>query len=199
MEGFGAMMGPSIPDVQSMSDFEAGLLALRVIGEMYPGITFGQLPALAAQSKGSGFMGRSWLERQFSNVAGGAGTVVSGIGGVVKDTLSVTGGVAGDAIRLLTSKQVVNAASMAGAAYATDGASLSVSDIMSKVFGGGSSSAGSSVTDFFATLGANLKALMGSSGSSPVQAGMFSSTNLPWLIGGGFVLAFVFGKRGKRK
>lgn len=190
------MSGPSDSsgiDIQSLSNFEAGVAMLGVIHRLYPGITFGQLPEIAGRARayGGDTMGRSWLARQVSTVSHAVGDLKDGIGDVVKSTFDTAAGAGGDVVRLLTDKKVVDGASSAYDTFASSGGVLGVygGSSLSNFLGGGSdsNSAGSSLMEWITHLGSNAK--------NQASLGGMPMTVWPWAIAGGAVLFLVFGKK----
>jgi len=133
-------------DFARVSNFEAGLAFLGVLGRMRPGLTFG---SLAAEMDGisSGRMS-GWL----TDMTRAVGNLKDGIGDVLKDTTSLVGGSAGSAVRLITDENVIDGASRLGTAYATNGGSEGVKSLL----GGGGGSV-QSVIDFISSLGSSAK------------------------------------------
>lgn len=193
------MRGPSDIQIEDLSNFEAGIAFLVMLDQLAPGITFGDLPKLAAGETLSGFN----IFRATSNlvkgvgsgvadaagtVAKGIGTVKDGVGDVLRDTFTTVGKGAGDAIRLVTDEKVVDGASRIGTAYATSGGSEGVRNL----FGG--SDTGESILQFISNLGSSFK---GASSAPVSEASMFGGTkNLPWVIAGGAVLVLLFARPG---
>jgi hypothetical protein len=140
------MQGPKSQGIQSLSNFEAGIATMGVIAREYPGITWGQLLALSGHGQMSGW---------FTDFKRGVGSLRDGIGDILRDTVSMVGGVAGSGIRLVTDQEVLSGLSQAAAAYATGGASAAAGSL-----GGGTDSAGvgGSIVDFLSALGLSSKA-----------------------------------------
>jgi len=166
------MQGPRRPgagafDISKMSNFEAGVATLVLINDVYPGARFSDLPNIAARVSAEPLAG--W----WTSLKSGLGDIKDGIGDVLKDTFSTVGGGAGDAIRLASDPKVIDAASRAGSAYATGGASEGARSMGDKIF------------DFISTLGSSAK--------SATDPGVGDTTKsiLPWALAGGAVLLLV--------
>ncbi len=186
-----SMSGPMDFDYNKMSDFEAGLGALALIGQLYPGITFGQLPDLALKRPVA--MG-GWLTDLTKGVTSAVGNVKDGIGDVLKDTFTTVGGAGGDVVRLATDKNVLQGASAIGGAYLTGGASAALDGIL----GNGGAGSGDALTTFLSALGLNFKSLANQ--TAPTNAPAIGGTNvLPWVAAGGAVLLVVLLTRGGRR
>jgi hypothetical protein len=108
-------------DPTKMNDFEAGLHMLKVVSELYPGITKYDLiqPEI---------MGNVWT---FAKRA--IGDVKDGIGDVISDSMGLFGRHSGDMIRLATDEQVIDGVSRAASAYATGGQSEALSSFFQNV------------------------------------------------------------------
>lgn len=176
------MAGPnSLPDLSRMSNFEAGIATLVSLAKVYPGIRFRDIPSLLEPERMSGW----WTDLKHT-----VGDVKDGIGDVLKDTYSAVGKDAGDALRLVTDKKVIDGASRIGTAYATDGGSEGVRNL----FGGdGSGSPVDALMNFISNLGSSAK-------SQNKQAASVGNMNLPggllpWLLGGGAVLVLLARRR----
>lgn len=165
------MRGPGEIDIASLSNFEAGIAALSLIGRAIPGITFGDL----VRMNQDGRMGDLWT---FTKRVGSA------IGDTVSNVVDKVGSVAGSAVRLITDEKVIDGASRIGQAYATSGGSEGVRSM----FGGGAE--GNQVVDFISQIGEFFKGVSGPGGQTQVaSAGTANVT--PWLLGGGLALVLV--------
>ncbi len=179
------MRGPARAlDVRTLSNFEAGIAALSLIGRMVPGLTFGQMAAMVDRPQG---MAGWW-----SDLKSAAGDVKDGLGDVLKDTAGFIGETVGSSVRLVTDEKVVDGASRIGAAYATSGGSEGVRAML------GGSSTGNETVDgllnFISSLGENFKA------KADVQAASANTSlaGVPvwvWGIGGVAVLWSLLGSR----
>lgn len=187
MSGPGAEM-----DVGSLSNFEAGIAFLALLDQVMPGVKMGDLPRLAAEAERmAGFDFWRGTKNVFGDIGSGVKNLVSGTGDVLKDTFSTVGDWTGDAIRLAADEKVIDAASRYGSAYATQGGSEGVRSL----FGGGDAGdMAEKVLGFISNLGASFK----QNAAAPNQAGMFNAQTLPWILGGGVVLALLFGRGGRR-
>ena len=179
------MRGPSRGlDVRTLSNFEAGIAALSLIGRIVPGLTFGQMAAMVDRPDTM----RGW----WTDLKGAAGDVKDGIGDVLKSTANFVGGSVGDSVRLVASESVIDGASRLGAAYATGGGSEGVRTML-----GGSNSGNSTVDsliNFVSSLGENIKA------KADVQAASAGTSlaGVPvwvWGIGGVLVVWSLVGSR----
>ncbi len=177
------MSGPMDFDYNKMSDFEAGLGALALIGTLYPGVKFGDLPALAAKRPIA--MG-GWLTDLTKGVTSAVGNIKDGVGDVLKDTVSAVGGVGGDVVRLATDKNVLQGASAIGGAYLTGGASAALDGVL-----GSSGPSGNAITDFLTTLGLNFKSLANQVAPGTASPNPSGANVLPWVAAGGAVLLVV--------
>lgn len=165
------MRGPGEIDIASLSNFEAGIAALSLVGRALPGLTFGDL----ARMNDGRMSGSLW---------DGLKSVGSAIGDTVSNIVDKAGSVMGSAVRLVTDEKVIDGASRLGQAYATSGGSEGVRSM----FGGGAE--GNQVVDFVSQIGEFFKGVTGSSGQTQVaSAGAANVT--PWLLGGGLALVLV--------
>lgn len=108
-----------------LKDQEAGVQFLYQLAKQYPGITWGDLFRAAQTGADKPTVTMGWnplknLGRKMKNL-----TV---------DVINFTGDKAGDAIRLLTDKEVVSGLSQYGAAYATGGASMGAQGMFEGLF-----------------------------------------------------------------
>lgn len=168
-------------DLDSMSNFEAGIAVLVALDKVYPGIRWRDLPALAGRPE---IMGGWWTDLKKS-----VGDVKDGIGDVLKDTFDYVGEAGGATVRLATDEKVIDGASRIGTAYATNGGSEGIRQLFGG--GGGSGSPADAILSFLSGLGEKAK-------SANVQAaGMtgMSPAILPWAIGGGLLLVLLMGRR----
>lgn len=179
------MRGPSgALDVRALSNFEAGVAALSLIGRIVPGLTFGQMAAMVDRPE---TMGDLW---SFTKRA--VSTVSDGIGDVLKSTASYVGDSVGSAVRLVTDEKVIDGASRLGQAYATGGGSEGVRTML------GGSNTGNTTVDslinFVSSLGENFKA------KADVQAASAGTSlaGVPvwvWGVGGVLVVWSLVGSR----
>jgi len=103
-------------NIKELDDVGAGLVFLRIVAQMYPGITWGQLMAM---KNNKNTMGRSLWDK-FKNFTG---DLYDGGAQLIGDVVGGTGDILGSAVRLVTDEEVANGLSRAGAAYATGGSS----------------------------------------------------------------------------
>lgn len=202
------MRGPQDIDIRNLSNYEAGLAMLGLIHRLYPGITFGQLPALAAQGRtyGDGAMGWSITgalrsvgdtlspTKIYNGIADKVGDVKDGVGDVLKSTFDSSGSAGGDVVRLFTDKKVIDGANSSYASFTQSGGIFGAvgGSGLSNFLGGedGSSQSGaSSFMEWISHLGSSAKNQAGVAG---LPGGVW-----PWAIAGGAVLFFVFGKKDK--
>jgi len=176
------MAGPGDIDLSNVSNFEAGIATLALINKLYPGVKWGDLPTLAAMAPGNSM--RGWL----TDIGKTIGNIKDGVGDVLKDTFTTVGGGLGDATRLVTSAPVMEAASRAGAAYATGGGSEAARGVLGQMFGSSGDAADAQISqlmDFISGLGSTAK---GSAGGAATGGGV---NILPWALGGVAVLGIV--------
>lgn len=160
-----------LADPRGKNDFEAGLLFFAEVARMYPGVTWEDLAAGRFQP-----MAGWWTDLKKATTS-----VVKGVGGIVSDTVGLVGRVGGSTVRLAADPKVADTVSRAATAYATGGTSegaKGVFDAIASIF----TPTGQQVVS---AAGAEYKAQMGMS---------------PWLLGGlalggGLVLALLFGRR----
>lgn len=177
------MAGPNDIDLSGVSNFEAGIATLVLINRLYPGVKWGDLPALAAGAR-STTMGKKWYERAMSAV----GDIKDGIGDVLKDTFTTVGGGLGDATRLVTSAPVMDAVTRAGAAYATGGGSEAARGVLGSLFGSSGDAADAQISqlmNFISGLGSTAKGATATGATGP------GVNILPWALGGVAVLGIV--------
>jgi len=96
-------------DPTELDDIDAGILTLYWIDKMYPGITWGDI--IKATHK----MGAKWYER-----------IGQTIGNAISDTGDKLGDWGGDAIRLVTDKEVMEGVQYYGQTYATGGKNMAL-------------------------------------------------------------------------
>jgi len=209
------MAGPKAVDIRSLSNFEAGVAMLGLIHRVFPGITFGQLPALASQGSAyrSGAMAGWWTDlkkgagnaisptKTYNGIADKLGDVKDGIGDILKDSTDATGGAFGDFIRLISDKEVIDGANSSYESFTGSGGiwgavgGSGFSDFMggeSGGEGGGEESGMNSFMSWISHLGSSAKDQANKAGVGGIPGGV-----LPWAIAGGAVLFFVFGKKDK--
>lgn len=180
------LSGPTGPvndsEFLALDDLNAGIVFLAHVAKLYPGITWGQLPALAAQAAS----GRESMSGWFTDLGHAVGSVTRSAGSVIKDAIGVTGDVAGSAIRLVTDQKVLSGVTQIAGAVATDGGSVAAQGISGDLM------------DFVKNLGGSFKSMISSGGDAPGQnqASMFGSAKmLPWVLAGGAVLFVLFARR----
>jgi len=172
-----SMAGPDSPSLQDLSDVEAGIAALVMLNNFYPGITFAELDRMM-------FPGVDTMGKKCTGVFGCIGSFFSDSTGLLGRTFSDAGSKmgewGGDLVRLFTDKKVIDGASRIGAAYASGGASEAAQTF------------GQKAMNFLSNLGSSFK---GEDGKT--QAGMMGLPGglLPWAIAGGVVLVLLFGRR----
>lgn len=177
------MRGKNDFNLESVSNFEAGLITLAELNRMVPGITWRQMFAGVDKQVMSG-----WL----TDLGHIAGKTVRSVGEVVSTTLDYGGSKAGEAVRLVADDKVMNAATTAAAAYATGGGSAALQGLT-----GGDKGAADSIWQFIAALGSNAKEQAAGLNTAGTSLGGMPSGALPWVIAGGVVLVLMVG-RGRR-
>lgn len=196
----GCHMGSSMARISSvdprrLTNREAGIHALVVLGSVYPGIKFRDIPNIV-RSRGGNVMGKKcsgWWDCTTSFV----GSVKEDIGGTFADVLRFAGDKAGSAIRLFTDKDVVAGASDLGALYATGGGSGAFKDALEGIFG---KKGANNIDGFLDTLGSLWKKVSGQGGDTPDKAGMSAVAPLAWVAAGTvLVFAFVTRPTGRRR
>src|SRR5690606_17306542 len=163
------MRGPGEIEISSLSNFEAGIAALSLVGRAIPGITFGDLVRMSQEGRMSGL----W------DVIKSAGSVV---GDVVSNVVDKTGEKIGEAVRLFTDEKVIDGAARLGTAYATSGGSEGVRNLL----GGGENA--NQVVDFVSQIGEFFKGVTGSQSGQYSAASTGTANVTPWLLGGGLAL-----------
>jgi len=151
------------PDVSKLSDFDAGLIFLKMASEFKPGLKFGdfiQRPGL-----------HGWLTNFTKSVTNIVGKTVEGVGDVLKNTGDYIGEKAGSTIRLASDQDVQQAVIRAASAYATGGQSLAVESVLSNI---GGTPSNNPVTVAGQGFKENYAAIMGPGGINPMylMAGM---------------------------
>ncbi|HEX6827200.1 MAG TPA: hypothetical protein VF077_12855 [Nitrospiraceae bacterium] len=182
------MHGENSLDVGSLSNFEAGLAFLTLVDKMAPGITWGQLDDLA-RGYGAGDRLAGW----WTDLKHSVGDVKDGIGDVLKDTVSVVGGIGGDTVRLGTDPKVLSGVSQLGMAYATGGGSAGVSGLLQSL--GMSAGSANQVTDFISGLGDNFKSQNQLQAAGMGGGGGAMGGALPWIIAGGVIVVLLVATR----
>jgi hypothetical protein len=179
-----SLSGPGEIDLSTLSNFEAGIAMLSIIDRVYPGITLSQLNDLM-NNEG---MGNLW-----TFVKSAAGDIKDGIGDVLHDTKTITGSILGSGVRLAADPKVIDAASRAGAAYATGGGSEAASGALQSL--GLSKGSSDQVMQFLNGLGSVFK---GDSGPAANQSSVMGLPGgvLPWAIAGSAVLVLIFARKG---
>ena len=166
---------------KNLSDWDAGLIALKVISDIFPGITWNQLMDTGDPQQLSGW----WTD--FKGVATsiyeGGKTFISDIWGGVADS-------GGSMMRLISDPEVSESVQTAAAAYFSGGQSLSMDGFMDSLGIESGSPEAKVVENFVNQAGITYK---GSSGF-----------NADWVMYGGAAvlvvgLVWVFAKRGKKK
>lgn len=188
------MSGPLSFDASELNDFEAGIAFLALVGQTYPGAKFSDLPMIAMQGERM----EGWLTDIRKGVTKAVTSVKDGIGDTLKSTFNIAGDAAGSTVRLLTDEEVLDGASRIGAAYATYGGSEGVNQMFSGGGGSGGESGnmGSQVMDFISKLGGVFKGGGGPMQTASMGAGGLPGGAMPWLIGGGVVLALLVTRGG---
>jgi len=174
------MSGPTDFDVSSLSNFEAGIAALTLASQVYPGLTWGDLSNMLAGERMAGW---------WTDLKGVAGDIKDGVGDVLKSTGDFIGDKGGDIIRLGTDEKVIDGASRLGTAYVTGGGSEGARGVLESIGLSGTSS--DNIMDFLSSLGGIFKEKTGT------QSSVFGVDPkvLPWAIAGMAVLVLIFGKR----
>lgn len=171
-------------NLAALSDFEAGFIILDLIAKSYPGITWGQLLAMADQQPER--MNGWWTDLKKTVTA-----PVRDLGGMIGEVSRSAGhGV----MEFLRDDKVQDNIYKAYTGFADSGG---VAGFWggSSIFGqGGGGAGGGDDGGIMGWLNGFISGLGGEAKQN--QAGMFGGGNaLPWLIVGGFVLATIFGKR----
>lgn len=157
-----------------LSDIDAGIQALYAIAYTYPGITFGDI---LKKSK-----------NKLGNIFGDFGNWVSKSVGDAGDKLGEWGG---DAVRLLTDKEVRSGLQDYGAAYATGGASMGIQGMLG---GEGDSSTVNQVMKFLGSLGAGSKQQVQQAGFGGMDFGNMDPKFLALGAGGLILLVLLLKK-----
>jgi len=178
-----SMAGPTDFDVSKLSNFEAGIAALMVAAQVYPGLTWGDVARLTAGEK----MGGWWTDLKHV-----AGDVKDGVGDVFKGVGDWVGDKGGEVVRLGTDEKVIDGASRLGTAYATGGGSEGARGFLEQL--GLSSDSSGSIMDFISGLGDSFKGGSGDGVNKSSILGMDAKV-FPWAVAGVAVLVLVFGKR----
>lgn len=129
-------------DPRDLSDIDAGIQVLYAITKKFPNITFGDL--LDKKNKMGGLL----------KAIGNFGNWCADKAGAVGDKLGDWGG---DAIRLLTDREVRDGLKDYGAAYATGGQSVALEKFLGGQGGEGEGSAVNGVMNFLSNLGKGSK------------------------------------------
>lgn len=154
-------------DLSKLSNIDAGIAALYAINKAYPGITWGQMLGLTPYKKMGGKFG-NFFRDTFSFTSRNIG-----------DFVNWSGEKAGEAVRLLTDKEVVSGLSQYGAAYATGGASAGLTGMLDSL---GMGQGGQDI----------LKKLLGTLGmNAKQQTNTIAGINPIYLIGGAGLLLLI--------
>lgn len=212
------MAGPNDLDLRRLSNMEAGLVILSQVTRAHPGITWGQLANLAGRPE---LMG-GWLtdlSHKVASVSRGATSSVAdvgrGAGGVVMDVtrsgnsligdaFDATGDKIADAVRVFTSKKVIDGLNSSYSSFSQSGGITgAIGGGLFNSGAGGGDAAGADgqqsgsmggIWDFIVNLGAGAKAKL--SAASASDAGGIPGGPLPWVLAGGVVLVLMLRRRG---
>ena len=118
--------GQSVPDIKSLSNREVGLIVLANLARQMPGLTWGELHRFVGLDIET--MGKHWYEDVGSSImdvgrsiGGTAMDIKRSIGTDLSDSLDAAGRWAGDAVRLFTSKSVIDGLNSSYACYTSSG------------------------------------------------------------------------------
>ena len=98
--------------IQDLDDFSAGIVFAKMVTQLYPDITWGELYAMKKKKQMSGM---------WDSFTGFVGDIYDGGKTLIGDVVEGTGDVFGSAVRLAADDQVAGTVGRAGAAYATGG------------------------------------------------------------------------------
>ena len=192
--------GPNYIEFRDLSNFEAGYIALRALAKQYPGLTWGRLVSYAKnQPQMAGWLtdlGKG-VSSVGESIGGAVGSVTDWVGSQVKDTFSATGDIFGDAVRMLTDKEVIDGLNSSYKSFSESGGITGAvgGGMFSDLGGQGGSE--KQVWDWIVSMGAGLK---GKAAGGNVNAAAFGLPEgaLPWVVAGsGVALLLLF--RGGRK
>jgi len=110
--------------IKDLDDPGAGLVFLKMVTDMYPGITWGQLMAMKRKPTLSGW---------WTDFKGGVSDIYGGGKTFIGDVVEGTGDVLGSGVRLMTDEQVAGSVTTAAGMYATGGISGALLGIFSGV------------------------------------------------------------------
>lgn len=200
-----SMSGPAVSkknfNLSKVSDFEAGIILLDDLAQVFPGLTVGQLLAL-----GDGHlerMGKHWWEKGpvgviTRNVGKAADTlnpekVIESAGHIVGEAVRGVGHVGAEFLRTMTSDQVLHFANSSYDHFTADGGvsgAIGGGQFSGGYGGGGSESggqAGSGSGDWWEYISGFISNLGGQAKAQASGAGLPGGV-LPWALGGGVVL-----------
>jgi len=158
-------------DPADLSDEEAGIYTLYWLDKLYPGITWGDILNATGNLKLSG-----WLGDKLKDVGSFIGTGVSDWGDKVGEW-------GGDAIRLITDKEVREGVSQYAAAYGTGGASEGITGFLKSL---GNSVSPDQASQLLSLIGAQTK-IQAAAGPQLIQG----VDNKVLLIGGALLLVLL--------
>lgn len=185
------MAGPEDKvDLSKLSNFEVGVLVMDQITHAIPGLTWGQLYAMASGEKMAGPF--DFVTDLVDDVGSAIMKPIRGATSVVMDGFRTVGHAG---MEFMRDQKVQDNIKMAYQGFAESGG---VAGFFggSNFFGGGGGGGGNSEDgggDFMDWLNGFLSQVGGSAKAQ--HAGMFSGGSLPWLVAGGAVLVLIFGKR----
>jgi hypothetical protein len=111
-------------DPSELDDVEAGIWFLYWLNKMYPGVTWGDIYNATHNDK----LGRSWFGRTFSSIGSFIGTGVSDMGDKMGEW-------SGDAIRLLTDREVSEGIGQYAQIASTSGTSEGIKGFLGQLGG----------------------------------------------------------------
>lgn len=196
---------PTLGDYLELDDFQAGVVALRMLANEYPGLKWNQLPAIGAEARmrNPASMG-GWLtdlKKGASKIGSAVVAPVTYAKDAVGDVFSSVGSNVADAARLFTSDDVVGGVNNAFKGF-SDGGGVAGFWGGSDLFGGGggsdSSGGGDSGGGFFMNLISGIGSMFKTKVAAGAnEAGMFGGGSvLPWAIAGSAVLLVFFARPG---
>lgn len=212
------MAGPGEYDLRDLSNFEAGAVVLSRITRANPGITWGELALFARRPELMAGMFDVFRDvgHAVADASRGATSAVMDVGrgaggtvmdvtrsgnSLIGDAFDATGDKIADAVRVFTSKKVIDGLNSSYESFSKSGGITgAVGGGMFKNLGGGNeagggedASAGQGIWDFIVNLGAGAKAKVNAASSS---AGLPEGSGVLMMAVGGILLFFVV--RGRR-
>lgn len=198
------MRGPSSGAIrmQDLSNFEAGYLTLSLVARQNPGLKWGDLIGYANQ-RGLTTMGKAWYEKLASGVGDFVSDSSDWVGDSVKDVFGATGGFIGDAVRMLTDKEVIDGMNSSYESFTSSGGvagAVGGSDTfgIEKLFSGGDGKDGATknqIMEWITSLGDSVKK---KSGDANLAAFEMPGGVLPWALAGGAVVVLMLFRGGRK-